>query len=119
MDVFEFMERIINDGIAAVKVDYSELKDKEKLDGSISGFEKCRGKNPTELLLLLRNAQKATHDMGLKQGKSYWFVRCEELEIEWVCNCMSVVLLYEGLAPLVNPTARGAMKAAYILGAEN
>ena len=116
MNLVEFIERVIGDGINAAKADYPKPDQKEKLKGSISGFEKCRGKNTLELLTLLDEAKIATHKALLEQAKNYWFVRCEEAEIEWVCNCVSALLVNEGFDPIIIPTARSVMKVAEIVG---
>ena len=116
MDLAQFIERVINDGIEAVRADYKEPRQKQKLEGSILGFERCRRKNHQELMALLREAQEATRKAYIEQVESYWFIRCQELEIEWVCNCVSAVLVHQGLSPIITPTARGALKAAEIVG---
>ena len=116
MDLAQFIERVVIDGIVATRADYKEPRQKQKLEGSILGFERCRGKNPQELMALLREAQEATLKAYTEQVESYWFIRCQELEIEWVCNCVSAVLVQRGLSPIFTPTARGALKAAEIVG---
>ena len=50
---------------------------------------------------------------------NYWWFRCFQLEVEWVCNVVSAMLMNEGHhTPLLSwlPTANGAMKAASIVG---
>jgi len=110
-----FLNCIIDDGIAAVKIDY---KDKpQELEGAIAGFEACRGKNPVELAQLLASARKATHEAYRdREVTDYWRIVCYEAEIEWTCNCVSAALANESLPVIVTPTARGMFKAAEILG---
>lgn len=115
MNYLEFLTRVIDEGIAAAIEDYGA--DKHKRDGSVAGFEACRNKQPHELDELRRAASVATHDARCRKAQDYWWFRCYELEVEWVCNVVSVMLMNQGLPPvIVNPTCRGAMMAAGIIG---
>jgi hypothetical protein len=119
----DFLARVIDDGIAAAKADYS---DRNKLAGALAGFEQCRDRYPHELATLLEEARRATaHAYADREcGYSgYWYTRCRELEIEWVCNVVSAALTFAVVppgpitrTPIVPPTARAVMKAAEILG---
>lgn len=108
-----FLEEVISQGIAGAKADY---KPSDKLKGSIAGFEACRGKNIPELTELLSAARIATWDARQREASDYWWFRCYECEVEWVCNCVSACLLNQGLPTIVPPTARGVMQAARIVG---
>jgi hypothetical protein len=119
MDYWEFLERVINEGIEAATADYTKPTDKSRLTGSIEGFEMCRGKTPPEL--------RDLHGQGLKNtGEAYWKhqdnieeyrrINSQGAEIEWTCNVVSAALMNQGLPVIVPPTARGVMKAAAILG---
>lgn len=117
MTLQQFIERVINDGISAARKDYAGSD--EKLSGSIAGFESCRGKSPAELAALLRGAEKHCESLRRHNIKDdYWFHRCRHLEIEWVCNVVSAVLVNEGAPPIVTPTARGTIKAATIINSK-
>jgi hypothetical protein len=120
VDYHQFLERVIEEGIEAAKADYVKPEQKPHLEGSIDGFESCRGKTPEELRELFSISK---HDQGEAYWKyqedldSYWRVNCRGLEIEWVCNVVSAMLLNQGAAPIIEMvTARGVMKAAEILG---
>lgn len=130
-DYWMLLERVIGDGIEAVKRDYNRERDERKQAGAIAGFEACRGRLPTQLAALLAEARldrgrahRDAHERrkgGTKEEQDnvsakYWYWRCRESEIEWVCNVVSAVLANQGLPVLVPPTYRGAMKAAEILG---
>jgi len=110
----EFLTRIINDGIEAAKNDYVGKED--KLKGSIAGFEACRGKNPDELKELLSKAAKDTFHAHMKHIPNYWEIRCFEAEVEWVCNCVSAMLMNEKLPTIIPPTARAVIKVAEVIG---
>lgn len=121
MDFASFLDRVIEDGIAAARADYSRPEQKAKLDGSIEGFEACRGKDPAALALLASQAAKDTelarrrlHEDEISTG-DYWKKRCREAEIEWVLNVASA-LHNAGLPPICAFTVRGVMAAARILG---
>jgi len=117
----EFLNQVIEDGIEAARRDYAEARQASKLHGSVSGFEVCKGKSPEELAVLLLEAQESTA-MSHKNGEdldTYWFKRCYELEIGWVCNVVSALMSNEKLGwIIVSPTARGVVKASEILGVE-
>ncbi len=124
MNYHEFLDRVVNDGIEAAKKDYSRPDQESKLRGSIQGFEDCRGKSPTEIGEILKKADKRTFEASIRvhegeiSDQEYWAVRCRELEIEWVANVVSAMLMNQGLPVIVVPTARGAMKASEIVGVE-
>lgn len=117
-----FLDRVIRDGIAAAREDYAAPAQSHKLNGSIAGFEACRGKAPEDLVAAYHAASAETRRLLLLRPdgavEDYWRARCFELEVEWACNCVSAALASEGLAPLLSwlPTARGVMKAVEILG---
>lgn len=118
MDLITFINKVIDQGIEAAKADYVKPDQKKNLEGSIKGFEDCRGKSPTELKELLHVASKTANDIIFTDDVTeYWYYRCRALEIEWVCNCVSAILVNEGQAPLSSflPTSRGVMKANEIL----
>lgn len=122
MNFASFLDRVIEDGIAAARTDYSRPEQKSKLEGSIEGFEACRGKDPAALALLAARAAKDTelarmhlHEDEISTGE-YWKKRCREAEIEWVVNVVSAALHNAGLPPITAFTARSVMAAARILG---
>jgi len=114
MDYNTFLERVINEGIEAAKEDYKD--DPQKRDGSVEGFEACRGLRPHELYELLQDSGKAQQKAFREQSNDYWRIRCRQAEIEWVCNVVSAMLANSGLTPIITPTARGVQKAASIVG---
>ena len=117
MKLLDFTNRVIDEGIAAVKEDYKDPKDKDKLDGAIEGFELCRDKEPHEIEVLLIQAREATLQAQRERSDNYWTFRCRDLEIEWVANCVSFVLQSAGEPVIIPPTIRGAIKAVSIIGA--
>lgn len=112
----DFVTRIIDDGIQAATDDYTRPNQQNKLRGSVAGFEICRGKNVEELRELLAASATATHDACQRKSSDYWWYRCYEVEVEWVCNCTSALLHNQKLPTIVTPTVRGVMKAAEIVG---
>lgn len=116
MNIGEALEEIIRQGIEAVKQDYEENTD--QYNGSIAGFEACQNKSPEELLSLLNKSredtQKAFRRYPITEG--YWFIRCFELEVEWVCNVLSAILMNNNYPVIIMPTYRGVMQAAKIIG---
>lgn len=116
MQYYEFLALIIEDGIEAVRLDYPRPDQNQKRDGSIKGFEECRNRDPLQLATLRSEAHVMTSTKYSEQATDYWYWRCRELEIEWVCNVVSGSLISQGLPPIGICTARGVLKAAEILG---
>ena len=125
MNYTQFLDKVIDDGIKAAKKDYSQPSQKNKLEGSIFGFEQCRDKSPTEIAFLLieyrkiiseeRETEMIFEELDVKREHNYWYYRCAESEIEWVANVVSAMLYNEGKQTIITPTARGMMKADEIL----
>ena len=120
MNYQEFLEKVINNGIEAVKEDYKPGDN--RLKGSIKGFEDCRSRSPNDLYALLIEARDAankkfieTQESDKKGVDEYWYFQSRAGEIEWVCNSVSAMLVNQGLPPLIPPTCRGAMNTARIL----
>ena len=117
----QFLTRIIDDGIIAATEDYKN--NGPQLNGSIRGFEACRGKTPAQLADLLVEANTAA-SAAIKQRpntndlSAYQEARHFAAEVEWVVNCVSAVLINEGQAPLTSyhPTVRAVKKVAEIIG---
>ena len=118
MNYDDFLIRIIDDGIEAAKADYTKPEESHKLEGSLAGFELCRGQSPTELLSLFYDARSEVSRLLREQAdlKTYWYAVCREAEIEWVCNCVGAMLVNQGIEPVAPVMARGAMKAAEVVG---
>jgi hypothetical protein len=115
----EFLDRVIDEGIVAARRDYSRPDQKDKLEGSIAGFEACRGKSVLELKDLLDEANKSADASAHREDARYWYFRCQAAEIEWCCNCVSAVLYNEGRPVIIQPTANAVMQVARIVGVRN
>jgi hypothetical protein len=119
MNYNEFLTRVIDEGIEAATADYTKESEKQQLEGSIAGFNACRDKSPKELVDVWQKASDDMNDAFREQKENYWWFRCYQSEVEWVCNVVSAMLMNQGnYAPLLSwlPTANGAMKAASIIG---
>jgi hypothetical protein len=120
----QLLDRTITEGIAEVRKAYDDPKDHHKRDGAIEGFEACRGKTPEQIVDLWTEAEKACAtiraeiDGGDEHLRRYWRARYKTLQIEFVCNVISVGLISNGQPPLLThlPTARGALQYARIVG---
>jgi hypothetical protein len=120
----QLLERVIADGIAEAREAYAAPKDHHKRDGSIEGFEACRGKKPLEIVALWNEAERLSPQIAeecrkrARPDEDYWKHRYKTLQIEWVCNVLSVGLGASGQPPLLAhlPTARAAEKYAAIVG---
>lgn len=120
MDFTTFLDRLIDDGISAAKDSYRRPEQQQKLLGSIAGFDACRQVRGIhvhkDLGELLDSSKSATACARDQDKAKYWWYRCYEMEVEWVCNCVSAVLHNEGLPTIITPTMRGVFKAADIVG---
>lgn len=120
----QLLERIITDGIAEVREAYADLKEHHKRDGAIEGFEACRGKKPLEIVALWNEAERVSPQIAdecrkhARPDDDFWKHRYKTMQIEWVCNVLSVGLTSIGQPPLLAhlPTARAAVKYAAIVG---
>ena len=117
MNFTDFLNRVIDDGIAAANESYKT--DDLKREGAVAGFEACRDKTDFELRQLCFAASNMVNVAVVLERERYWYHRCFHAEIEWVCNVVSVILQNEGIEPIVMPTARGYLKAAEIVGVKN
>jgi hypothetical protein len=116
----QLVTAVIDGGVAGVRRDYSRPEQARELAGSVAGFEACRGKSVPELADLLGAARIATEDARKSShGADYWWFRCYEAEVEWVCNVVSASLLNAGLPTIVPPTAPGMLAAAQIIGVKD
>ena len=116
MNYEQFLEQVINDGIEGAKRDYKRENQKLLREGSISGFESCRGKSIVELSKLLEESQKESHKKSMERAENYWYYLGFALEVEWVCNVVSAMLMNQGQPTIINPTARGMIRVANIIG---
>jgi hypothetical protein len=116
MNYEEFLDQLINKGIDGVEKHYPNEEQSHKREGSIAGFEACRGKNPVQLKQLLIEAGEERETARQRRAKDYWHYRYKEVQIEFVCNAVSVCLVNQGQTPIIPPTARGMMAAANVVG---
>jgi len=114
----QLLARVIDDGIAAARRDYADQP--RHLEGAVAGFAACRDKAPVELLEIYTRAERVAHEHMRDDApvEVYWQHRCYAMEVEWVCNVISMAMVQDGNRPLLPwlPTARGALKYAEIVG---
>lgn len=106
----EFLQRVIDQGVAAASQSYEN--DGLKRRGALAGFRACEGKSVPELAKLLADATTSSRHREDLAIDDYWEAVTYEHEVEWVCNCVSAAT---GVR-IGHPTARGAIRAAAILG---
>lgn len=123
MTYIEFLHEVIERGIKGASEDPIINKYPKRLEGSIAGFNACRSKTPEQLSALLTeanretlNARLAAKDKDESDIEDYWKQVHYAIQIEWVCNCVSAMLMNEGKPVIITPTARGYMNAAEIIG---
>jgi hypothetical protein len=117
----EFRTILIEDGIEAARKDYTDPKDLARLNGSIAGFQACFNKNPPEIRKLLKDSAERTSKAFIDVNEKtitdydYWYQVCFAAEVEWVANCISALMISQGLNPIAGITTRGVMKASEIV----
>ena len=122
MTYLEFLDRIISDGIAAALADYSgsDPLSLAKRNGAVKGFEACKGRTPEEIgRLYARASLDAARLFGRDIPESeYWESVCFQAEVEWVANCVSVLLANKNVPPLAShlPTLRAFGKVIEVVG---
>lgn len=119
MDYTTVLIYVIERGVEGARRDYREGS--AKLKGALAGFEACRGRTPQELAVLLKEAREETvrardRRREMLPAEDFWWHRCREAEIEWVANCVSVILVNEGMEPIVPPTAKALLAVSRIVG---
>jgi hypothetical protein len=123
MNYGEFLNSVIDDGLKSVETDEWVTKYPKRLEGARAGFESCRGLTPGQLRTLLREAQRSVLEVrsGVEDDGSddeeYWKAQYRALQVEWVANTVSAMLMNQGQPVIVTPTARGVINAARIIGA--
>lgn len=120
MNYLTALDHVISRGITAARSSYSGRDELDKLDGSISGFEACRNKTPIEIWELYQKAARECTEAKDRQDIHWKYFACRRSEIEWVANCVSVILLNEKIpSPFprhVGPTVRATLAMTRILG---
>lgn len=116
----DFLNAIIDDGIMEITTTYTKPDQQTKKSGGIKGFEICRGKTSDEILAELDLARRCVEKARTENNTDwYWHWVMYERQIEWVLNVLSAVLYEQGKPVLIQPTVRGMIKAANILGVES
>lgn len=122
MEYYDFLKRVIDDGIEAATRDYTEANGQNKLEGSITGFESCRDKSPEELREVYFKACEYVKQSYMEHEgvDRYWWFRTYQSEVEWVCNVVSAILHNDNKPPILPwlPTVNGVMKASLIIGVQ-
>jgi len=111
-----FLDKIIETGMEAARVDYCKPKAANKLRGSLAGFEACRGKSLQEIGALLAEARAQEIAARGGDNERYWELVCRSREIEWTANVLSAILMSSGQPTIVPPTCRGVLHAHRLLG---
>jgi hypothetical protein len=115
MEYRQFLSAVIDAGLEAVHQDYHQPTQDDKRDGSVAGFNACRDKDPEELADLLTRAHSETSRAQIENRDNYWWYRCYELEVGWVCNVVSALLVATDKPIIIPPTLRGTLQASKIL----
>lgn len=103
----QFQERIIDDAIAAAHAAYQE----PRRSGFIAGVESCRNKGFADLADELVAANTAAHAATEAKHPREEDALAYRAGVEWVCDCMSVIMKNQGMKPIVEPSKQAWVKA--------
>ena len=119
----EFLHEVVERGIKSAQGDEILAKYPRRLKGSIDGFNACRCKTPEQLAQLLVEANRKTHNARLdahdkdeEGAEAYWEQNYYGIQVDFVCNVVSAMLMNENKPVIVPPRASGVMVCAEILG---
>lgn len=115
MKYFDFLNQTVDHCIAQGEL-YQIPQEESSMKFHTDGFEACRNKPPHELAALL---QESVKNRAEHFGQSdYWYFRRYEVQVEWICNIVSVLLAARGNAPLAAhlPTSAAAEQLARLIG---
>jgi len=113
---------IIDDGIESARHDYATPRHFLKRAGAVAGFEERRNRKPAQIAALFVAANERASQAIREEDPRYQFWRCRALEIGWVANVLSNILVVNGELPITTMTARGrtlvtlGMTARFYLG---
>lgn len=116
MPYADFLEQIVLDGIAEVKVAYAGPGRERKLAGAIAGFELMRGKPRGGIAALAKEAEARANAERDDRSPDYWYWRLRAAQAEWVVNVVNAADFANGRPVDFAATARGYEKARSILG---
>lgn len=118
MNYSEFLNRVIETGIEGARHDYNDPLNSTHalmLKGAIEGFDLCREKSPEQLNSCLLSTGQQCAQAFQADADDYWLHATRNREVEWVCNCVSCLLINEGLSPIIQPTAQAMLHTNHIL----
>lgn len=117
MKLSQFIGRIVEGSRIAVHTAYRH--DESKWTGAMAGLEACWDMTPSQLLILLDAAKIAQARAEKLDHNRVEEIRAFRYEVEWVCDCVSVVLLNQGQTPLIEPSVNAYAKVADIVGVDS
>lgn len=123
MTYIDFLTEVIERGLKSVQSDPLITKHPRRLKGSIDGFNACREKQPSELAVLLYNANEKTTELRNRvmstpdaEDEAFWEQNYFGVQVDFVCNVVSAALYNSGQPVIVPPRVSGVRIAAEILG---
>ena len=115
-----FVVSIVGEGVDALERAIVDGDKGPREAGALTGYDACvQCESAPELGILLafaRNKHTAVIGEPLPDADQCVFSAGFVGAVEWVCNCVSALLLNEGLQALTRPTSRGILKCAELLG---
>lgn len=115
MEIQRLLEKVVERGIKEVKYKYPPS---DKLNGAIAGFRSCLDLDVHSLKLLLESSRLAKEAARAENDERYWWYCYYALQVEWTCNCISVLLVRRQEEPIIPPTNNAVINVSTILAEE-
>ncbi len=87
-----YLNQVIDEGIAGAKKSYPNPEQKSKLDGSIAGFEACRGKTLEEIQEIATEIDEYQQQAFREHHDEYWYFRCYQAEVQFVLSRLRTMI---------------------------
>ena len=116
-NIKQFINEVVKDGLESIRTNsHTHFDHKDRKEGAIAGFEACMDIETVEMLReVLYAATEKQQEAFKTKSDDYWWFRYFTLQVEWVANCLSVLLMQQKKNVIVLPTQSAAMKASEVV----
>lgn len=107
---FDFLDKVIADCETSANTHYSSSP--SELESALNALKTCKAKTPGELKDIYESAVSASREARFEKSSKYTEIRCHEIEVEFICDAVSAILVNSGEEPILGkPTKKGFAKA--------
>lgn len=112
----DLLNAIVDDAQSDLRMRLLCPDQRDKLEGGLHGLEECRMLDDDGILALRRLADADLDRANEQRLRNWMWYRWRVVQIDWVINVLSGAYIANGRSPLTDPTERGMLKVADILG---